>query len=59
MSEKDINKEIRLKHTLEIQVIKDILVENKLTTHQEFRERFLRKLSDSGISEELQDALKK
>jgi hypothetical protein len=48
----EIDKLYRVKHVILLQVVRDILIENGLTTHEEFREKFLNKLEQSGLSDE-------
>ena len=48
----------RVKHIMTLQVIRDILIENGLTTHENFKERLLDKVENSQLKEEIIEALK-
>ncbi len=48
----DLNKLYRVKHTLQLQIIMDILIEKGLITREEFREKFHQRVETSGFSEE-------
>lgn len=47
-----------LKTVLSIQLIRDILIENELTTVNDFRDGLLKKVEDSNLSEEDKEALR-
>ncbi|MHC5529506.1 hypothetical protein [Priestia megaterium] len=48
----------RVKHIMTLQVIRDILIENGFTTHENFKERLLDKVENSQLKEEIIEALK-
>ncbi|GIN38388.1 hypothetical protein [Heyndrickxia oleronia] len=54
----DLNKLYRTKHTILLQVVRDILVENKLTTHEQFNKKYIEKVDMHEMPEEDKTALK-
>jgi hypothetical protein len=46
------DKLVRVKYVIMVQVIRDILIENGLITREQFREKLLEKVKQSGLSEE-------
>jgi hypothetical protein len=48
----DLNRYFRVQHTLKLQVIGDILIENGLTTHEKFKEKYLDKVDNLEITDE-------
>lgn len=54
----EINDLYRVKHVMTIQVLRDILIENGLTTHENFKERLLDKVENSQLEKEIIEALK-
>jgi hypothetical protein len=48
----EINDLHRVKHTVLLQVIRDILIENNLTTRDDVRKRVIDKLENTNLSKE-------
>jgi hypothetical protein len=46
------DKLVRVKYVIMVQVIRDILIENGLITREQFREKLLEKVKQSGLPEE-------
>lgn len=54
----EINELYRVKHTITLQVIRDILIENEFTTRQDFKERLLNQIDKLEMDESTIHALK-
>ncbi len=54
----ELDKHYRVKHTILLQVVRDILIKNNLTTREEFKELYLDRVESSTLTEDDKEVLK-